>query len=132
MTQNFLTPLTSRVLTTAKTSDIPPETGKLLKCKEGTILEKFWIFVRKGFTQRLSASPGMMWPVAESHEKATQLLQHYGWDKQGIRVARIGSVEGETLQGHIRIAMEDGCLGVCCFDGLDNQGQPTWKYLLFD
>ena len=73
-----------------------------------------------------------MWPVAESHADAQRLAKwmiENGGAPQDVRPALIGSVEGETLEGHIALAMEDGCAMISCVCGWTDDVSPTWKHM---
>lgn len=91
----------------------------------------FHILVREGFVQRImgevNGEPAKIWPIAESHADANRLAR---WLKNpGVVAAQIGSVEGETLEGHVKIALEDGCEVIACVSGWNADGSPQWKYI---
>ncbi len=68
--------------------------------------------------------------VAETFEDALRLGK---WltrknHKRGVRPARIGSVQGETLDGHISCAIGEGCSLIACIAGWEGD-EPVWKYI---
>ncbi len=72
----------------------------------------------------------IIFPMAESHEDAVKLA---AWVKTpGVSPALIGSVQGETLEGHVELAVNEGSVGVSCVAGWNTDGSSQWKYLMFD
>lgn len=70
-----------------------------------------FMLVKRGCCQRMQVSvrgrPVKAWPVFDSLKAAQRFIEYYGFE--GVTVAEIGSVQGETLAGHVRMAVEDGC-----------------------
>ena len=94
----------------------------------------FYMLVRKGLVQRHTATTpngrSLIWPVAESHEDAAKLALFFSKGRDtGVRAARIGEVQGETLEGHLAMAMEEGCVAVACVAGWEPDGRPKGKWL---
>lgn len=95
------------------------------------------MLVRRGLTQRHEATFNgrrvKVWPVARTHADALRLLRWLRKVKRQslsqISVAKIGSVEGETLEGHIELAIKEGCEGICCVLGWNKDGSPKWGWL---
>jgi len=96
--------------------------------------QNFYMLVRRGKVQRIKVTkdgkPTLVWPVAETHADAKRLAIWCG--KPGVRVAQIGSVERETLEGHLRLAISEGCVAVCCVRDWAPDGSPLWKWLPLD
>jgi len=97
--------------------------------------KEIYMMVRKGYVQRLSkinikGIDMRAWPVAENHADAKRLARRLGG--HDVVPARIGSIPGETLEGHILPALEDGCRAIVCVDGWDASGNPKWKSILTD
>jgi hypothetical protein len=101
----------------------------MVRCDNSAGERDYFMIVSRGRVQRLDASKRgpVFWPIAETHADARRLCEWFG--KPGIRPARIGSVPGETLEGHISLAIEDGCAAVGCVAGWAPDGSPTWKWL---
>jgi hypothetical protein len=108
--------------------------GTATKVQKG----QFFMIVRQGHVQRYDTEwrgeRVRVWPIAENHVDAMRLckLLEKIHGKRGLRPALIGSMEGETLEGHIRGAIEDGCIGMFCVDGWNADGHPTFKIQLYD
>ncbi len=96
--------------------------------------QEFFMLVRKGLVQRrevkILGREMLMWPVAETHADMKRLAEH--WGCTDARPARIGSLQGETLEGHIALALEDGCEAICCVNGWNADGSPRWKANIID
>jgi len=92
--------------------------------------KEFYMLVRKGMVQRVN-QPGIgkVWPVTETLEDAKRLARFF--KRKGLRPALIGSVPGETLEGHIQMAYEEGCIAIAMFDW-DPDGSPRLRTLTFD
>jgi hypothetical protein len=94
----------------------------------------WYMLVRKGFVQRLmfekDGIPAKAWPIADNLQDAKRLCKLFNNPK--IRPALIGSVEGETVAGHIRLAIEEGCFAVGRVKGWAEDGEPIWDWLIFD
>ncbi len=95
-----------------------------------------YFIVRKGFIQRLMADPlgdGVVrkcWPVAKTHEDAQRLIDYLKVRDEGARPAEFGTVPGETLEGHIQAALEDGCDFIVMPTGWDETGHPVqWAHI---
>jgi hypothetical protein len=90
---------------------------------------EFFMLVRKGRVQRYSvgAAGPSIWPIAETFGDAKRLCEWFGGPS--VRAARIGSVSGESLEGHLKLAIEDGCVAVYCVAGWHEDGSPQWKYI---
>lgn len=94
---------------------------------------KFFL-ARQGYVQRVMADPigdGVMrkcWPVANTHDDAMQLVDFFKMRDKGVRPAEFGSVQGETLDGHIQLALNEGCEFVICPVGWVN-GSPQWGHI---
>jgi hypothetical protein len=117
----------------------------MTKRKEPKAAGEYYRLVRGGHVQRLrgrrpdTGEPAIAWPVAETHADATRLIEwvarHYGLsdaERGELEVSRIGSVEGETIQGHIASAVKEGCIGACCVRDWQPDGSPVWKWMMFD
>ncbi len=93
------------------------------------------MLVRKGLVQRfyvqMDGQQVKAWPVAQTLEDAQKLMKYLNVRK-GVRAAEIGSVQGETLEGHINLAMNEGCKIVCCVLGWTSDGAPEWGYMPID
>ena len=97
---------------------------------QATTEKTFWMLVRKGLVQRIMLEGGRRAsPIAESWEDAQLLARYLGLGKRGPAPAKIGSGDGETLEGHIALAIQDGCEVIICVDGWLADGSPTWKSL---
>ena len=101
----------------------------MAQCDNSVGERDFFIIVTKGRVQRYSGIGGTIWPMAETHEDAARLCKWFG--RPGIRPARIGSVPGETLEGHIHLAIMDGCVAAGCVAGWHSDGSPRWKWIKF-
>ncbi len=79
-----------------------------------------FFLARQGFVQRVMADPvgdGVMrkcWPVANTHDDAMRLVDFFKCRADGVRPAEFGSVQGETLEGHVEMALKEGCEFVIC------------------
>lgn len=95
---------------------------------------QYYMLVRKGMVQRIPVKwlgdDVLAWPVVETHSDAIRFAARTGIP--GVRPALIGSVNGETLEGHIGLALEEGCRLVICIAGWNSDGSPKWKYIPFD
>lgn len=89
-----------------------------------------YFLVRQGSVQRVMADPlgdGVMrkcWPVAHSHEDAQRLIDFFKVRDKGVRPAEFGTVPGETMEGHITIALQEGCEFIITPAGWSEDGQP--------
>lgn len=98
--------------------------------------KQFYMLVRKGMVQRLlgknhDGQPAKVWPIAESHTDAWLLAKWFKAQSKStgdVRPAAIGSVNGETLEGHIKMAMDEGCVACYCVSGWNTDGSPIWKW----
>jgi hypothetical protein len=105
----------------------PPRPG----LPEGPL--RFFFFARQGFVQRLEADirgdgvTRKCWPIAHTHEDANRLVDFFGWRDKGIRPAEIGTVDGETISGHFRLAFEEGCEFVIACADWTEEGKPVWR-----
>jgi len=100
----------------------------------------FYILVTEGLVQRyVSPDDGSKYMlVARTHEDGVRLAKwcHQRFGKR-VSVAKIGSLEDprgkETLENHLRLALEEGCVGVITpFDGWNSDGSPErWATWLF-
>jgi hypothetical protein len=89
-----------------------------------------YMLVRNGRTTRWGNPNGTrLWPIAKTHEEAVRLKRYLR--AEDATVAKIGSVQGETLQGLIYLAIADGCVGACCPMGW-NGDEPQWGFIMFD
>ncbi len=95
----------------------------------------YFILVNRGLVQRLQCSvngrDAKCWPVARTHEDATTLARYFVKHADAdvtIRPALIGSVPGETLMGHISMALDEGCEYVLCPLAWDD-GKPMWGHI---
>ncbi|MCA9070870.1 MAG: hypothetical protein KDA84_18200, partial [Planctomycetaceae bacterium] len=88
--------------------------------------QDYYMLVRQGRVQRIEAmgdgKPMLAWPVAKTHGDAKRLCNHLGIP--GISPAKIGSLDGETLEGHVAMAMEERCSAACCICGWKDDGEP--------
>lgn len=93
----------------------------------------FYMLVRAGRVQRQDVTfegvPTKVWPVAESYDDAKRLAEFLKVWSEGVRPAMVGSIENETLQGHIGMAMDEGCEFIACVAGWSEAGEPIWKTL---
>lgn len=89
-----------------------------------------WMLVREGIVQYLETDIDgkreKVWPVARTHEDAVKLAAHFG--KKGIVPAQIGSVQEETLKGHITLAIQQGCVGALVVQGWNDDGSPQYGF----
>lgn len=70
---------------------------------------QFFMMVKNGFVQRMEIEGELSWITALSLEDINRFIKHIdAWD-DGIRGSLIGSVPGETLDGHIELALKEGC-----------------------
>jgi hypothetical protein len=89
-----------------------------------------YFLARKGYIQRFMADPlgdGVMrkcWPVAKTHEDAQRLIDFLKVREDGTRPAEFGTVPGETIEGHIEVAVEEGCEFIVMPNGWTEDGQP--------
>jgi hypothetical protein len=95
-----------------------------------------WILTNRGFVQRCSYSQndgttGKAWPTAATHADAVRLCHYLDVWKYGVRPALIGSVEGESLDRHIEMAIEEGCRYACRPMGWNEDGSPQWGVIDF-
>jgi hypothetical protein len=92
-----------------------------------------FFLARQGHVQRLSidvlgdGEKRKCWPVATTHEDAMRLIDFYGCRAEGVRPAQIGSVPGETVAGHCRMAIDEGCHFLLHCVGWTGDGKPMWK-----
>lgn len=71
--------------------------------------KQFFMMVRNGFVQRMEFQGEKTWVTATSLDDLNRFIKHIdGW-KDGIRGSLIGSVQGETLETHIALALSEGC-----------------------
>lgn len=93
--------------------------------------ETYLLVRRNGMIQRHRATVEgktiIAWPVAQTHSDAVVLCRWFG-DAEVVGPALIGDVEGETLEGHIQQAIEDGCAAICCVTGWQDDGSPVWSW----
>ncbi len=92
-------------------------------------MQGYYMLVRRGKVQRaqhihVGDKIGRVWPVARTAEDALRLIRH--WKLKDTMPAMIGSLEGETLEGHIRLALEDRCLAAVCVMGWNDDGSPIF------
>lgn len=67
-----------------------------------------YMLVRKGLVQRVMLEGDVKaWPVFHTAEDAQRFAKYAR--RKGASPAKIGSVQGETLVGHVALAIEDGC-----------------------
>jgi hypothetical protein len=89
-----------------------------------------YFLARKGYVQRMMADPlgdGVLrkcWPVAKTHEDAQRLIDFLKVRDTGVRPAEFGTVPGETLEGHIQLALQEGCEFIVSPAGWGEDGQP--------
>jgi hypothetical protein len=93
--------------------------------------KSFYILVKSGVVQNTMVSgpaghPVKAFMVAESIDDANKLVDYLGVRSQGVRPALIGSVDGETLEGHLALAIEDGCELIICPQGWNDDKSPIW------
>ena len=93
-----------------------------------------WILVREGKVQRLGGvrvgdKSGKVWPVAETREDAMKLVKCFG---EGTTAALIGSAPGETLESHIEMAIDEGCIAIVSPRGWNEDGSPIWGLIEFN
>jgi hypothetical protein len=92
-----------------------------------------YMLVRQGFVQRLIVTRDgqevLVWPVTQTLADAKRLCEQL--QRPGVRPAEIGSAPGETLEGHIAMALEEGCVAACCVMGWQEDGSPEWGWKLF-
>lgn len=92
-----------------------------------------FFLARQGHVQRLSIDvlgdgvERKCWPVATTHEDAMRLIDFYECRAEGVRPAQIGSVPGETVAGHCRMAIDEGCEFLLHCVGWTDDGKPMWK-----
>ena len=93
------------------------------------------MLVREGVVQRMKLDRGkgieVVWPIAQTLQDAVRLAGHLGGD-DAVAAARIGSVAGESIEKHVKLAIAEGCIGVCCVSGWKAGGEPRWKWRFFD
>lgn len=94
----------------------------------------YYMLVRKGLVQRMyvefRGERVKAWPVVESVRDGKRLAKFM--NRKDVRPARIGSVEGEDLAGHIEMAINEDCRLTCCVSGWNEDGSPEWKFIPFD
>jgi hypothetical protein len=95
---------------------------------------EWWFMSRRGHLQYLPLEDGRLaFPVAEEHGDAIRLARWLNtWPKRKGRVspAKIGSINGETLDGIIRLAIEAGCSLMLMPNGWNQDGSPAgWARL---
>jgi hypothetical protein len=96
---------------------------------------KYFMLVRQGLVQRctqtIDGQQKKLWPLVQSIDDGKRLAAFL---KAGpdVRVAEIGSVEGETLDGHIELAMNEGCYAAVCVLGWNADGSPKQGWILFN
>lgn len=96
----------------------------------------YFILVNRGHVQRFMCSvngqDAKCWPVARTHEDAARLVRYFAGKHvdpaAAIRPAIIGSAPGETLTGHIYMALDEGCEYVLCPMAWDD-GKPVWGHI---
>lgn len=94
-----------------------------------------WMLVRKGHPQRMKQRGGLVWPVARTQADAVKLAAFFVAKMQAdpsIRPARVGSMQGETLEGHIRLAIEEGCRSIVVVQGWNIDGSPKFGEMKID
>lgn len=104
--------------------------------------DEFYMLVRQGKVQRMPASTAddanaQVWPIARTHADALRLAKWFhktnpSAHNSKVRPALIGSIKGETLEGHITLALKEGCIGTACVAGWLRDGSPEWGWLPFD
>jgi len=102
-------------------------------------MTEVWMLVRRGVVQRYAGArfpcrtvngitiieqDTTCWPVAKSHDDALRLAKWTG--REGVRPAKIGSVPGETLEGHVRLALQEGISLMVIVSGWTKAGAPIW------
>lgn len=96
---------------------------------------KYFMLVRKGLVQRwttaIDGQESKVWPMAKSIDDAKRLAK-YLKAAPDVRAAEIGAVQNETLEGHITLAIEEGCSAACCVMGWNADGSPIWGWINFD
>lgn len=96
-----------------------------------------WMLVRNGLVQRLDADrygeKVKVWPVFDTQEDAMRFIKWKGTAiGKDVRPALIGSVSGETFEGHIRQAIAEGCVAAVSPRSWTEAGDPVFGYLFFD
>lgn len=96
-----------------------------------------WMLVRQGKVQRMMATKGgkpiKVWPIFETQADAMRMtMKMKNIDGGAVRPAMIGSIDGETLDGHIKMAIKEGCAAACCPQSFDDNDDPVWGWIMFD
>ncbi len=96
-------------------------------------MESLYILVKRGFVQRVIVSfngkPCKAWPLASSFDDAKRLTKWFGIWKDGVRPTKIGSISGETVEGHIVLALHEGCKVMIKVVGWNQDGSPEWGHI---
>ena len=96
--------------------------------------QEYYMLVRKGIVQHLSRTKDgrtmKVWPLAKTQEDAQRLCEYL--KNQQVRPAKIGSIPGETNEGLIEMMLSEGCVGMCCVLGWEEDGSPKWGWIHFD
>ena len=96
---------------------------------------RFFFLARQGFVQRYAVDvfgdgiKRKVWPIAHAHEDANRLVDYLGLRDRGIRPAEIGTVSGETFEGHLRLASDEECEFICAIAGWNEEGTPLWNVM---
>jgi len=96
--------------------------------------DQLYMLVRRGNVQfmpvEICGGSALAWPVARSHRDALKLSKKFG--VQDVRPALIGSIKGETIEGHLFLALDQGCAGMAIVNGWDRNDSPIWGYIPFN
>lgn len=87
----------------------------------------YFCLVTNGIVQYWAKANGdKYFPVAKTRADAARLAR---WWKSDASPAQIGSVSGETLEGHITAAVDAGCVAFCCPQRWNSDGSPVWGFI---
>jgi len=88
-----------------------------------------FIIVKEGAVQRFHRNGELWWPVFYTLEDAERFGKVFDCQDSP---SEIGSVEGESLESHVKLALADGCVGACNPLSWNDDGMPALAELLFD
>jgi hypothetical protein len=106
--------------------------GHVSDSAKGLQMSRFML-VRLGMVQRMMCEVDgrqvKAWPVFKTLKDAKRFAKYA---KTDAVPARIGSAYGETLEGHIALALQEGIELAVCPTGWNKDGSPTLGHIRLD
>lgn len=83
-------------------------------------MSKYFLIMKGGKVQHSQQPSGLFMPIFTDYREATEYAKRHG-----ATVAEVGTVEGETLDAHLRAASEMGVKGLLITDGTGHPIEPA-------